>query len=425
MSMTNSVRNPHRDVIVCGAGPVGLAAALALADTGAAVAICGELPEDAPANPDLRTAALFAPQIEILAGLGIWPGLEASCAPMRGIRLVDDMGHVLRAPETLFMARDADLPELGHNCPNPALVGALAGALRDRPEIDCRFGARVISVEHDPDHEAATPVVRFTVPGRAKVEELRAPLIVAADGRNSLARTAAGIGTRTWDTRQSALTAHIHHSEPHHGISTEFHRPGGPVTVVPMPGDRSALIWVDRPGAIRQLVAQESARAIHLVADELHGLLGEIREISPLRSFPLTGRVARRLAGRRTAVIGEAAHVFPPIGAQGLNLSLRDVATLAETVGEARSGGEDIGSDAVLEAYARRRLVDTHLRAHGVDLLGATLTSAWPAPALVRGATLHAVNASPALKRAMILQALGPRLQAPRAGLTQPHTSLQ
>lgn len=395
------------DVIVCGAGPAGLASACGLADAGLRVAVCGYRPAHSPTNPDMRTAALFVPAIAYLKSLGVWGALAPSCAALYGIRMIDDTDDLLRAPETLFHATDVGLDVLGYNCPNTDVVGVLSATLASDDRVTCFFESHIDAVVHNAAPGDGPVSVHLTSPRSQHRVRLSARLVVAADGRRSLARDAAGIPTRQWDCRQSALTAQFAHSRPHDGISTEFHRKGGPVTVVPMPGNRSALVWVDRPGAVNRLMALDEDRFGQALEARLHGLLGQVSDVTPRRTFPLTGHVAAAMAGNRTVLVGEAAHAFPPIGAQGLNLSLRDVATLADVTAEACRLGDDPGGDRVLDTFSRRRHADVASRAYGVDLLGASLTSVFLPASLLRGAVLHAVNAIPGLKRRLIEQGLG------------------
>lgn len=407
------------DVVVSGAGPAGLAAALALGRCGLRVALCGELPLDTPERPDNRTAALFNPSVSYLESLDAWSPMEPGCTSLAGIRIIDATGRLLRAPETLFHARDIGADRIGYNCPNPAIVGGLQVAIATVPAIDTYFGWRI---------EAISPVeaaVRTTLrpPSEARHNdncELESKLVVGADGRRSISRAAAGIGTRTWEHRQAALTAHFSHSRPHHGISTEFHRTTGPFTVVPMQPGRSALVWLDRPETLRALSESPREHIEAAIQANLNGLLGHIRLETPCRSFPLTSLLASRMAQKRIALVGEAAHAFPPIGAQGLNLTLRDIATLADVASEAARNGGDPGASGILEAYNRKRHTDVMARVYGVELLGATLTSAFTPLPLARGALLHALRIAPAAKSAMLKQILGGELPGSIADTGQP-----
>jgi len=407
MSQTNASKaatTARYDIIVGGAGPAGLATAVALARTELDIALCGKLPSNSTASPDTRTAALFTPSIEFLTQIAVWPALALHCAPIEAIRIVDASERLWRAPETLFAAHDVGQQTLGHNCPNPAIVSALVDRIRNLPNITTFFDHQITSARLEPK----TAHVELKHDGGTATEMIGAPLIVAADGRRSTIRRASGIGVRSWSNGQSAITAQFAHTRRHRAVSTEFHRRGGPLTVVPLQGDRSALVWVDRQDAVQKLLAQDDATFARTLKEHLNGLLGEVELLTPRRSFELTTQIADRLACNRLVLVGEAAHAFPPIGAQGLNLTLRDSDALLETIEQARKKGVgDLGSKYVCDAYADKRRTDVWTRVYGVDLLGRTLTSTFLPAALTRGAVLHVANAIPLFKRILLEQGAG------------------
>ena len=269
----------------------------------------------------------------------------------------------------------------------------------DGPVLDLMFG---------PDR------VTLTLAGGRRIA---ARLVIAADGRNSICRQAAGIAARTWTYRQSAIATRFVHSRPHDGISTEFHRHAGPLTTVPLPGLASSLVWVDRPAIAAHLAGLDDAAFRATLEARLYGLLGSIGEIGARQTFPLSGLIAERLAKNRVALVGEAAHVLPPIGAQGLNLGLADAATLADIVADARSKG-DAGSAAALDAYHQARTRDVAARSLAVDALNRTLTSNLLPIDLARGFGLHVLGAFPPLRRALVRRGLEPA--GPRPRLMQP-----
>lgn len=319
---------------------------------------------------------------------------------MLGIRLIDDRGAILRAPETVFKAAELGLNEFGFNVPNAALVAALGRAASMQPGLTVVSGS-VAQVETGD----AGVTVRLT-DGRS----FSAGICVGADGRQSLARTAAGIATRSWDYPQAAVVAAFGHQRPHHGISSEFHRSNGPLTTVPMPGRRSSLVWVEsREGAARLTGLRDDAFREELET-RLAGLLGSLGEVGPRASFPLSGLAAETLGVGRIALVGEAAHVIPPIGAQGLNLGLRDAAVLAECVAEAR--GDEA---AAVAKYARARAADVGSRIAAIDVLNRSLLSDFLPAHLLRGFGVYALGAIPALRRAVVQEGLRPSLASPKA----------
>lgn len=399
---TSAIRG--RDVAVVGAGPAGLAAALALAHVGADVALIGPAPvKPAAGAGDTRTAALLTSSVDLLRALGVWDAVAPYAAPLKTVRIVDASQSLLRAPEIAFEAAELDLDAFGFNVPNTALVEALYARARDA--LDATVTASATRIVFDED--------------RARImcsdgTELGARLVAAADGRRSVCREAAGIGTRAWAYEQSAIATSFSHTEPHDGISTELHREGGSVTTVPLPDPHaSSLIWVGARGEIAALMRLGDTAFAEALADRLGGVLGRISDSGPRAAFPVEGLSADTLAARRTALIGEAAHILPPIGAQGLNLGLRDAAALADCVAEALGTDGDPGGDDVLQVYARARRFDVLSRTIGVDLLNRSLLTGLAPLQAARGAVLHGLNALPFLRRAVMRVGLEPPTALP------------
>ncbi len=399
------IHDPSHDVLVVGSGPAGLATAHALAGLGVRVAAIGAL----PSGRDTRTAALFAGSVTLLENLGLRDTCRTAGEEIFGIRIIDDMGWLWRAPEVTFTAAEAGLLRFGYNVPNSALTDALRARAAAVPGLEL-IDASVTVVSPGPDC-----VDVQLDDGRL----LSARLVVGADGRQSLCRKAAGIDVQSWRYEQSAVTCTFAHRRPHRGISTEFHRPHGPFTVVPSPGSTSSLVWVERPDEAARIAALDEAAFRAILEERLHGLLGPVGEIGPRGVFPLTGLSASPAGRDRIALVGEAVHVIPPIGAQGLNLGLRDAASIADCVADALAAGGDIGAPTVLTAYDRMRRPDITSRIWSIDLLNRTLLSrAAPVQAL-RGLGLHALKAVGPLRRMAIREGLSPSFVAPR--LMQPH----
>ena len=395
------------EIIVVGAGPAGLAAGCALAAAGLSVTVVGP-PAPADADREGRTAALFPAALAVLDAMGVLSDVAPVSAAITAIRIVDDMGRLLRAPEVRFDAADMGLAVLARNIPNGPLVRALEGRAASLPTLQRRPET---ATEVVPDPTGVT--VRLT--GGAC---LRAALVVAADGRRSMAREAAGIAVDAWTYPQTAITTAFSHSRPHGGVSTEFHRPAGPFTVIPLPSDRSALVWLESPAEAERLTGLDDAAFRGVVQERLNGLLGAVGAIAPRVGYPMGGLIAAQRGARRIALVGETAHAFPPIGAQGLNLTLRDIAELTRLVAAAQGAGKDIGDDGVVAAYDAARSGDVARRVYGVDLLNRSLL-AGPAAGLARGAGLHVLHAVPALKRFAMRQGYG---AAETAGRQAPPT---
>ena len=391
------------DCIIIGAGPIALAMARALELRGLTYCLCGELPRDRPNSPDLRTAALFDGSIRLLERLGAWPHIEPSAAPLAAIRIVDATGRLLRAPEQIFSAADIAATQLGFNIPNPVLVDALRTTLLtthdDTKTVtgEVNLNTQVRHVAVTDEHVTATLADGTTRRGR---------IAIGADGRKSITRNAAGIDVRTWDHNQSAITAHFEHALPNQAISTEIHTRAGPCTVVPMASNRASLVWMERPEIADQLATCSDDAFIAALEERLDGLLGPIRQVSARRNFPLSTMIADRFAGHRVALVGESGHAFPPIGAQGLNLGLRDVACLADHLADAAGSGQDIGATNILDAYSDSRRADIMMRTYGVDAFNVSL--AGRAAGLLRGAVLHATKASPDFKRFLMARGMQP-----------------
>lgn len=385
---------------VVGGGPAGVATALGLAKTGAHVLLAAPPHRPLGDAPDTRTAALFAGSIEFLKNVGVWTAVEPLSAAIRAIRIVDDTGALLRAPEVVFTAEEVERDAFGWNVPNHALVTALfEAAAAPGSGITVHETAGIDRVD------VGAESVRLSAREGTTFE---ASLVAGADGRNSICRSAAGVSTRSWHYEQAALVATFHHSRPHHDISTEFHRPAGPFTVVPLRGLRSSLVWVERPGEAQRLAALDDSAFRTALEERLQGLLGSVGAITPRAVFPLSGLTATTFGQNRVALVGEAGHVIPPIGAQGLNLGLRDAATLADCVADALASGRDPGDAKTLETYSAARRSDVGSRIATVDVLNRSLISDMLPVHLVRGFGLVALKTVAPLRRLAIREGLQP-----------------
>jgi 2-octaprenyl-6-methoxyphenol hydroxylase len=393
------------ELLVCGAGPSGLIAAIAFARAGVDVVLAGPPPGPIAG----RTVALFDGSVRFLASLGVWPAILPDAAPLATMRIVDDTDSLFRTPPVEFRAAEIGLEQFGFNVETDTLTARLAAAaaatpgIRRLPELldDFRFEGAAASAAR-PDGSRAS-----------------ARLFIAADGRASPCRRAAGIGVTTTPYGQTALTVALSHEAPHRDVSTEFHTRGGPFTLVPMTNGvdgrrRSGLVWLMRDAEADAVFALDDPALARLIEKRAHSLLGAMRIEGRRGRFPMATLKAARLAGRRVALIGEAGHVFPPIGAQGLNLGLRDVAHLVEAVLEARAEAGDIGGEAAMAGYERLRRGDVESRTAGVDLLNrALLTDLLPMD-FARGFGLSALAAIGPLRRAVMRRGVMPQLGAPR-----------
>jgi 2-octaprenyl-6-methoxyphenol hydroxylase len=255
----------------------------------------------------------------------------------------------------------------------------------------------------------------------AEGDKIEAALAVAADGRASIAPAAAGIEVRRWSYPQVAIVASFGHSRPHGHTVNELHRRTGPLTTVPLPGDRSSLVWAEQPEEARRLAGLVDQAFASVLEERLQGLLGTIRPIGPRALYPLVGLQAERMAAARIALVGEAAHVVPPLGAQGLNLGLRDGAALAECVSFARETGTDIGGPDALAAYERARAADVLACSVSVDLLNRSLLADFLAVDALRGLGTHMIAAFGPLRRFVMQAGMG--LAGPLPPLMRPAPS--
>lgn len=398
--MPDKIGGHGETAIVVGGGPAGLTAAIALAQGGLSTVLAGKRPDKA----DNRTTALLGGSVTALETLGVWDLCRDKTAPLRTMRIVDDTGRLWRAPEVKFGAHEIDLDAFGHNIVNQDLLAALDERARALPNLRL-IDAAVVAVE--PGEDAVT----VTLEGG---ESLQAPLAIGADGRGSLCREAAGIDVTTRKYPQVALTACLRHSRHHNDTSTEFHTATGPFTLVPLPGDRSSLVWVLDPADAEDLAALDDEALSDEIEQAAHSILGKVA-VEPGRGlFPLSVATARSFGANRIALVGEAAHVVPPIGAQGLNLGLRDAATIAELAIEAERRGRDIGGDDVLAVYERKRRGDVTSRTVAIDALNRTLLSdLLPAQGL-RGLGLYMIDHIGPLRRAVMREGIAPRGGEPR-----------
>ncbi len=388
----------HPSAVVIGGGPAGLVAALALVDNGVPTALVARR-----TATDNRTSALVGSSVAALDALGVWARCRARAAPLRVLRIADDTGRLWRSPETRFAAAEIGHHAFGWNIENTHLLAALWERVAATPLLAHVDGqAQAIMAGAD----------RATVTlddGAA----LHCPLIVGADGRNSLCRAAAGIAVTTRRYPQTALTYILHHARPHDDTSTEFHTVEGPFTLVPLPGRRSSVVCVAGNIAAERLAGLSGAALDIEIERRSHSILGKLR-VDPVHGiFPLATATPARMAANRIALVGEAGHLLPPIGAQGLNLGLRDAASVAEVAGEIYRSGGDIGGTAATDEYHRRRHADVTNRTVSVDLLNRSLLADVVALQGLRGFGLYALTRLAPLRRAVMREGVAPATALP------------
>lgn len=379
------------DVVVAGTGPAGLLAALAMAGAGFSVGLAGP----AANRADGRTTALMAPALAVLDGLGVLSAIEPQAAPLRVMRIVDGTNRLVRSPVVTFHAGEISEPHFGLNIPNRVLNAALESAVKASPGI--RWHQTMVD-----DWDIRPTEILARLPGGT---ELVAQLAVAADGRHSPARAAAGIRTSTQTYPQSALVVTFSHTRGHSNISTEFHTESGPFTQVPLPGNRSSLVWVLQPKEAERLSALSQQELSERIEERMQSMLGRVTLDSGCQIYPLSASLPAAFAKNRVALVGEAAHMFPPIGAQGLNLGIRDIQQLVEIASKNRI---DPGSTAALAAYDAKRRPDILARSGAVSLLNRSLLSDMLPAQVARSAGLGVLGAFAPLRALFMREGLRP-----------------
>lgn len=379
------------DITVVGGGLAGMVAAIALAQAGRQVALVA--PKST--KPDGRTTALMDQSIRLLDRLGVWQTIAESTAALSTMQIIDGTDRLLRAPTVAFRAAEIGLEAFGYNMPNQLLLAALGTAVGTESNITV-FEATATGIDIRSDGVTVNLDTGEGVPSG---------FVVGSDGRSSMVREAAGISTKTWSYPQSAMVLNFSHSLPHQNVSTEFHTANGPFTQVPLPGDRSSLVWVQTPADASANAAKSTAELSLLVEARMQSLLGKVTVEDGVQVWPLSGMTATRFGKGRAALIGEAAHVFPPIGAQGLNLSLRDIMALTDILGDqpqrpiAASAGD---------RFDRQRRTDILSRTASVDLLNRSLLSDFLPVQMLRAAGLHVLASLPPLRNIVMREGIEP-----------------
>jgi 2-octaprenyl-6-methoxyphenol hydroxylase len=382
------------DAAVIGGGPAGLAAAIALAQAGARTALVARRAPYA----DNRTTALLGASVDLLEGLDVWPRCKDKAAALEVMRLVDDTGRLFRAPEVRFSCHEIGLDAFGYNIDNRSLMLALEERAAELPNL-VRFDDEAESIVI----EAGDVAVRT-----ASGQFLSARLVVGADGRHSLCREAAGIEVTRRELNQTALTFNVGHARPHRNVSTEFHTPHGPCVFVPLPGDRCSVVWVSAAAEAERLRSLSDEELSGAIEKQSHSILGRMT-VEPGRNlFPLAIERPKSFGRDRIALVGEAAHVVPPIGAQGLNLGLRDAADIARLANDAIASGQDPGADEILKRYDRARRPDILSRTFAIDIANRSLLNDFLPLQPVRAVGMHLLGAIGPLRRFAMREGLTP-----------------
>lgn len=396
------------DILIAGGGIAGLTAALALGVAGFRVVLVSPEPpvtEGADAGSDLRSTAFLQPAKQLFEQIGLWDDLAVSATPLNVLRVVDTVNwppHIRDSRE--FLASDLGERSFGWNLMNWRVLQGLARVLAEQENVELRFGSAFASmVARD-----SGAIVQLS-----DGSSVAAKLVIGADGRNSAVREAAGIGVRTTRYGQKTLAFVVGHPKPHANVSTEIYNQGGPFTLVPLPDldgqPASAVVWMNRGQRAEELAQMEIDAFEARASERSCYILGPLHLRSERRLWPIVSQRAERLAAPRVAIMAEAAHVIPPIGAQGLNTSLNDLILLRDLA--LMAGRDGLGQSGMLTEYDRRRGADIRRRVQAIDLFNRVTRSPNPQVQMLRLAGMKAVHDLSGLRRTIMRAGMG---QAPR-----------
>ena len=393
------------DVVIVGGGLTGPLTALALADAGLRSIVLDAAPEPkAGRDFDGRSYAVALGSVRVLRALRLWPALEPDAQPITGIRASDGRAGEGASPLHLaFDAAEIGEPFMGQMVEDRHLRPVLHEACAASDRIELRFATRVTAQHAAPGHvcvEADAP--------------LTAPLLLGCDGRRSDVAQRAGIGRSTKDYGQTSLVCAVEHEVPHDGIAHQFFMPPGPLAILPLRGDRSSIVWTEANDVADEIMAMDDGDYLDALRPRFGSFLGDLRLTGVRHAYPLDLSLALSFVADRVALVGDAAHGIHPIAGQGLNLGVKDVAALADVLGEARRRGEDIGAPDVLARYQRWRRYDTAAMGFATDAVNRLFSNDDPILRLGRDLGMGAISRMPGLRRRFIREAAGLTGDLPR-----------
>jgi 2-octaprenyl-6-methoxyphenol hydroxylase len=395
------------DVLIAGGGLNGTSLGLALASAGLSVAIVDPAPRAARADAEFngQSYALALASQRLLRVLGVWDEVAANAQPILEIKVTD--GRAGEGPSPFVLEFDhAEIEEgpMGFMVEDRFLRRALLNGLA-AADLVTEIEGRVT------DHRAEEGSVTAQL---ADGRSLRAGMIVGSDGRNSPTAARAGIRRQGWSYGQTALVCAIAHELPHNGVAHQFFLPPGPLAILPLPGNRSSIVWSETEADAARIHAMEDDGYLEVLRPRFGDFLGNIALAGKRWTYPLSLSMTQAFVGPRLALLGDAAHVMHPIAGQGLNAGLKDVAALAEVLAEARRRGEDIGRPEVLERYQRWRRFDTAKLLMATDFFNRLFSNDNGVLRLARDLGMGAVNALPGVRRRFIREAAGLTGDIPR-----------
>ncbi len=418
--MAAEVEHVSADVVVAGANFTGMAAALALSVTlGAEYRIAVvDRREPAATADDPRCFALSAASRRLLTALGVWSRLADAAQDVTEIVITDSPLEAAVRPVVLHYDNILGTGEAAASIvPAGALLSALHAACVASPSIVMAGGFEIASWRADAGMAEIAAADGRTV---------GAQLALAADGRKSRLASLAGIKTVVSEHGQTGIVTVVRHSRPHNGTAVQHFLPDGPFAMLPLPGSRSCITWSETTANADRCMALDDAGFLGEISRRAGGRLGELSLDGRRAAWPLSTKIARSFVAPRLALIGDAAHGVHPIAGQGLNLAFRDVATLAEEVGGAARIGLDIGADAMLDAYARRRRFDATSSAGVFDAINRLFSNDNTILRSIRDAGMGVVDRIPGLKRRLVEEAAGltgevpPLMQDPVGSVHRP-----
>ncbi len=396
------------DVLIVGGGLNGPALALALASGGLRSVVIDAQPREARAAPEFdgRAYALALSSRRMLGALGLWRDLAAKAQAINDIKISDGRAGEGAAPWHLHFDRnEIDDGPMGHFLEDRYLRAALLDAIDRSDLIEHRSGAEAVAQEVGQGRVSVT---------LADGSRLDAAVLVGCDGRGSRVAARAGIARLGWEYRQSALVCAVEHDLPHHGIAHQFFMPPGPLAILPLPGNRSSIVWTETRDRAAVIAGLGPDAYLAELRPRFGDFLGGIRLAGARFGYPLGLSLAESFTAERVALAGDAAHGIHPLAGQGLNLGLRDVAALAEVLVDAHRRGLDVGASDVLAAYQRWRRFDTAMLVAATDGLNRLFSNDHPLLRLGRDLGLGLVNRLPALRRGLIREAAGLSGDLPR-----------
>ncbi len=389
------------DILITGGGLTGPLMALSAAQSGLRACVIDVMPRETRADPDFdgRAYSMALASCRMLTALGLWDRLDAHAQPILDIRVADGCaGRGAASPVLHFSHTEIEEGPMGHMIEDRHLRAALLDAMDAEPRITHLAGEAVVAQEAQAGHIAVT-LDSGTV--------LHGALLIGADGRQGGTAARAGIRKTGWAYDQASVVCAVSHTVPHLGCAHQFFMPSGPLAILPLTGDRSAVVWSEDADRAQVLMAMDDATFLDALRPAFGSFLGEIALVGRRFHYPLGLTLADDFVAPRTALAGDAAHGVHPIAGQGLNAGLRDVAALAHVLAEARARGEDIGGVPVLARYQTWRRFDTMTLGAATDIFTRLFSNDNPVLRGLRGIGLGAVAATPALRRAFIREAAG------------------